>query len=83
MRVMGKLDSPRPRFKALRKERGSQREVAEALGVTETYLRHLENGYAVPGIDLAFKTAWYFNVSVYELYPDLADPSRWATMQKP
>ncbi|WP_160645090.1 helix-turn-helix transcriptional regulator [Chengkuizengella marina] len=69
---------PRPLFKTLRKERGSQRFVSIELDIAESYLRHLENGYCDPSPKLMFKIADYFQCSVYDLFPDLADLKNWS-----
>ncbi|MFB9330066.1 helix-turn-helix transcriptional regulator [Paenibacillus aurantiacus] len=67
-----KPSKPRPRFKEERQRKGTQLRVATDLGVTETFLRMLENGQAAPSVPLMFKASRYFNVDVYELWPDLA-----------
>lgn len=63
----------RARLKKLRKERGTQEEVAKELGVSKVYLRHLENGHVDPSAKFMFKLGKFFNESVYNLFPDLAD----------
>ncbi|WP_199426820.1 helix-turn-helix transcriptional regulator [Thermaerobacillus caldiproteolyticus] len=63
----------RSNFKALRMKKGTQRKVANDLGVTETTIRNIENGHSDPGVDLVFALALYFNVPVEELWPDLME----------
>ncbi|SFA47768.1 putative transcriptional regulator [Parageobacillus thermantarcticus] len=63
----------RSKFKALRMKKGTQRKVANDLGVTETTVRNIENGHSDPGVDLVFAFAIYFNVPVEELWPDLME----------
>ncbi|MEC2133487.1 helix-turn-helix transcriptional regulator [Brevibacillus centrosporus] len=64
---------PRHKFKELRLAKGkTQREVAIDIGVTETTIRYLENGYVNPSVELLFKLASYFETTVYDLWPDLA-----------
>lgn len=63
----------RHKFKELRSQKGTQRHVAQKLGVTETTVRNIENGHSDPGIELIFGFACYFNVSVDELWPDLVE----------
>lgn len=65
----------RRRLKMLRKAKGTQRKVSFELGITETHYRELENGKSVPGTKLLFKMANYFEVSVYDIFPDLNEPS--------
>ena len=66
---------PRQRFKELREMKGTQRQVAQELGITETHLRELENGRSVPGTRLLKRIEHYFGVPDEELFPDLHDPS--------
>lgn len=54
---------------------GTQRKVAIDLGVTEVHWREIENGKSVPGTRLLFRIGNYFGKSVYDLFPDLAQPS--------
>lgn len=69
-----KTIKPRPRFKELRKTKGTQRKVAEDLKITETHLRELESGRSIPGTKLLKRIEHYFKVSNDELFPDLNDP---------
>jgi putative transcriptional regulator len=54
-------------------KKGTQRQVAIDMGVTETTVRNIENGHSDPGVDLIFGFAIYFNVPVQELWPDLVE----------
>jgi DNA-binding XRE family transcriptional regulator len=81
MRKNEKTDSPRPVFKIKRKEMGSQRIVGLKLGLTEIHVRQLENGYCNPSMTIAFKCGAFFKTSVYELFPDLADPNNWPELK--
>ena len=65
---------PRQRLKELRMSKGTQRQVAIALGITETHLRELENGRSVPSTKLLKRMEHYFGVSNDELFPDLNEP---------
>ncbi|KQO18683.1 helix-turn-helix transcriptional regulator [Paenibacillus sp. Leaf72] len=51
----------------------TQREVAFAVGVTESHIRHIENGRANPDAKLLFKLVKYFGTNAETLFPDLAD----------
>ncbi|MTI79893.1 MAG: helix-turn-helix transcriptional regulator [Firmicutes bacterium] len=60
-------------IKKLRAQSGlSQKEAAEKLGLTGSYLGYLERGERNPGIDIIEKTSKLFNVKPYTL---LTDPS--------
>lgn len=59
-------------FRKLRKQKGTFRVVADAMGVTETTIRLLESGRSRPSTDLMFRLCHYFNCDVYDLWPDLA-----------
>lgn len=63
----------RTNFKSLRLKKGTQRKVANDLGVTETTVRNIENGHSDPGLDLVFAFAQYFDVKVEDLWPDLVE----------
>lgn len=69
-----KTPKPRQRLKEARETKGTQREVAEKLGITETHLREIENGRSVPGTKLLKRMEHYFGVSDDELFPDLNEP---------
>ena len=57
------------RIKSLRIEKGlSQTELSEQIGCTQQSLSKIENGIQVPGVDLAFKIADFFSVTVEFLY---------------
>ena len=46
----------------------SQEQFAEMIGIEPSALSKIENGIQVPGVDLAFKIADFFNVTVEFLY---------------
>lgn len=57
------------RIKSLRIEKGlSQTELSEQIGCTQQSLSKIENGIQVPSVDLAFKIADFFDVTVEFLY---------------
>ena len=57
------------RIESIRKERGiRQEEFAKALGVSRQTISSLENGRYNPSIQLAFKIARYFGMSVEEVF---------------
>lgn len=66
-----KAYEPRQRFKELRRAKGTQRKVADDMGVTETTVRALEAGYYKPSIGNIQAFADYFEVDIYELWPDI------------
>lgn len=68
------IANPRVRFKELREAKGTQRFVAEELGITETHLRELENGRSVPGTRLLKRIEHYFGVPDEVIFPDLHEP---------
>ncbi|MGG4499137.1 helix-turn-helix domain-containing protein [Brevibacillus reuszeri] len=74
MESNSRIVSSRELLKSLRKEKGTQREVAIDLGITETHLRELENGRSVPSTKLLKRIEHYFGVSDDELFPDLNSP---------
>lgn len=53
-----------------RKAKGTQKQVAAELGISEVYLRMIENGTHLPGRDLMFKMAAYFGQPIEKLFPD-------------
>ncbi|OAB27764.1 hypothetical protein PMSD_23180 [Paenibacillus macquariensis subsp. defensor] len=61
-------------LKSTRKVKGTQREVAKDLGITEVHWREIENGKSVPGTKLLFRICHYMGNDVYKLFPDLANP---------
>lgn len=67
--------NPRKRLKEMRELKGTQRQVAQELGITETHLRELENGRSVPGTRLLKRIEHYFGIPDEELFPDLHEPS--------
>lgn len=53
----------------IRKKKGiRQEELAKALGVSRQTISSLENGRYNPSIQLAFKLARYFHVTIEELF---------------
>lgn len=63
----------RKRFKALRKLKGTQKSVGEAVGVTSTMIRYIENGYSVPSGKLMLKLSSYLGAPIEELFPDVSE----------
>ncbi|NEZ44644.1 helix-turn-helix transcriptional regulator [Paenibacillus alvei] len=61
----------RTHFKKLREGKGTQRYVAEQVGVTEVTVRHVENGWLDPGFKLIVAFTIYFNETAEKLFPDL------------
>ena len=57
------------RIESIRKERGiRQEEFAKALGVSRQTISSLENGRYNPSIQLAFKVARYFGMSIEDVF---------------
>ena len=57
------------RLEELRKQRGiKQEELANTLEVSQQPIGSLENGRYNPSIQLAFKIARYFNMSIEEIF---------------
>lgn len=57
------------RIEEIRKDRGiRQEEVAKALGVSRQTISSLENGRYNPSIQLAFKIARYFGMTIEEVF---------------
>ena len=57
------------RLEALRRERGiRQDELAEAMAVSRQTISSLENGRYNPSIELAFRLARYFGLSIEEIF---------------
>lgn len=62
----------RIRLKKERKKRNlTQKELAERLGVSEVWVKKIENGVSNPGRSLMFRFENFFGVSHRELFPDL------------
>jgi transcriptional regulator with XRE-family HTH domain len=64
------MKNQRMTFKDLRKQMGTQAKVAKDIGISEIYVRKIENGIFTPGRDLMFKFVRYFNVDEKMLFPD-------------
>ena len=59
------------RIEEIRKERGiRQEEFAKAMGVSRQTISSLENGRYNPSIQLAFKLARYFGLTVEDIFID-------------
>ena len=57
------------RIETIRKERGiRQEEFAKALGVSRQTISSLENGRYNPSIQLAFKIARYFEMTIEDIF---------------
>ena len=57
------------RLEELRRERGvRQEELAEALRVSRQTISSLENGRYNPSIELAFRVARYFGLTIEEIF---------------
>ena len=57
------------RIEEIRKERGiRQEEFAKAMGVSRQTISSLENGRYNPSIQLAFKIARYFGITIEEVF---------------
>ena len=57
------------RIESIRKERGiRQEEFAKALGVSRQTISSLENGRYNPSIQLAFKIARYFDMTIEDVF---------------
>ena len=57
------------RIEEIRKQRGiRQEEFAKALGVSRQTISSLENGRYNPSIQLAFKIARYFGITIEEVF---------------
>lgn len=64
-----RVDEVKNRLEELRKQRGiKQEELAAALEVSRQTIGSLENGRYNPSIQLAFKIARYFNMSIEEIF---------------
>lgn len=63
-------------FSECRKRKGTQKMVAKDLGVSEVYVRMIENGTFTPGRDLMFKIARYFSEPIEKLFPDFCQEEK-------
>lgn len=50
-----------------------QEDLAQALGVSRQTVISLEKGKYNPSLALAFKLAWYFNLSIEDIFDDSDD----------
>ncbi len=58
------------RLKDMRKSRNlTVKEVAKAIGITQPALTRIENGHRNPSMNVAFKLANFFGVSIEDLFP--------------
>ncbi|SEU32564.1 helix-turn-helix transcriptional regulator [Paenibacillus sp. NFR01] len=64
------MGNKRERFTQLRKQKGTQAKVAADNGISNVYLRMIENGTFTPGRDLMFRLAGYFDEPADSLFPD-------------
>ncbi|MCY9705799.1 helix-turn-helix transcriptional regulator [Paenibacillus alvei] len=70
-----KKSTDRVYLKQLREAKGTQRLVAGDLKITESHLRGIESGSSYPSTKLLFRISNYLGASVYELFPELNEPS--------
>lgn len=67
--ILGKGDTMKNRLEELRKQYGiKQEELAAALEVSRQTIGSLENGRYNPSIQLAFKIARYFHMSIEDIF---------------
>jgi len=66
-----KMPTKRDFLATCRKKRGTQKIVATEIGISEVYLRMIENGTFAPGRDLLFGMSRYFDEPIEKLFPDL------------
>jgi transcriptional regulator with XRE-family HTH domain len=57
-------------FSECRKQKGTQKRVAQDNQVSEVYIRMIENGTFTPGRDLMFRLCNYFDEPAQKLFPD-------------
>lgn len=69
-------NTPRPRFKGLRDEKGSQRFVGDQVGLSDFAVRQTENGETTPSLLTAFKYAIFLGAPLDELFPDVIESAR-------
>lgn len=67
------MSNKRLHFYKCRKAMGTQRKVANDIGISTVYLRMIENGTFIPGRDLMFRISLYFNQPIEKLFPDYFD----------
>jgi putative transcriptional regulator len=54
-----------------KKQKLTQKELAERLDISEVWVKKIENGVSHPGRNLMFKFEEFFGISHRELFPDL------------
>jgi len=57
-----------------KKRNKTQAEIAEALGISEVYVRKLESGCVKPGRDTMLKFEAFYNLGLKKLFPDIFLP---------
>ncbi|WP_372708564.1 helix-turn-helix transcriptional regulator [Bacillus sp. CDB3] len=60
-------------LKEARIRKGTQREIALAIGVTETTIRNIENGRSKPSLELAFTLSVFLGIDMETLWVDLVE----------
>lgn len=71
MEVRKMKESTRTLLKKLQDSKGTIRNSANSLGITERHLINVLRGDSNPSTELAFRFGIYFDESVYNLFPDL------------
>ncbi len=65
------------KLKVMRKQRNlTVEEVAKAVGITQPALSMIENGHRNPSMNVAFKLANFFGVSIEDLFPQYKDTTK-------
>lgn len=64
------MSNKRVLLSEIRKKKGTQKFVADQIGISQVYLRMIENGTFTPGRDLMFRISKYFGESIQDLFPD-------------
>lgn len=79
MKRVKKDRHPKPRNQFRERRDGmevTQKKLANDLDVTELTIRNVEKGKQDPSSFMCFVYAAYLGVSVYELFPDMAEDAR-------
>lgn len=58
-------------FRFKRKQKGTQKKVAQDIGVHKDTIRFIEAGYIKPGRDLMIQLSVYLEAPMEELFPDM------------